>query len=132
MTSHPPANHCFACGPDNPIGLKLDFRLDGDLCVAEFTPGTAHVGFHEVVHGGLLFTALDDVMANWLFLQQMPAFTGKANVRYRREGRVGETLRLEGWCEGQRRRAFRMCAKAVELSSGDVICEADATFMRLP
>ncbi len=23
-------NHCFGCGRDNPIGLKLDMKLDGD------------------------------------------------------------------------------------------------------
>ena len=29
---------CFACGQDNPIGLKIRFSMDGDVCRAEFTP----------------------------------------------------------------------------------------------
>lgn len=23
-------NHCFGCGRDNPIGLKLDMKMEGD------------------------------------------------------------------------------------------------------
>ena len=28
--ARPDANNCFVCGPDNPIGLRLVFRMDGD------------------------------------------------------------------------------------------------------
>ncbi|MFK8053652.1 MAG: PaaI family thioesterase [Woeseiaceae bacterium] len=124
------ANRCFACGPENPIGLKIPFRLENERCIAEFTPGENHVGYHDVVHGGLLFAALDDVMANWIYLQGTQAFTGKANIRYRREARVGDTLRLEGWCVEQKSRLYKMASFARSLATGDVVCEADATFMR--
>jgi hypothetical protein len=33
---------CFACGPANPIGLKIKFIVDGDECTAEFTPDENH------------------------------------------------------------------------------------------
>ena len=39
------ANRCFVCGPGNAQGLNVHFRLEGDLCKAEFTPGAAHVGY---------------------------------------------------------------------------------------
>ena len=29
---------CFACGKDNPIGLKMEFTMDAEECVAYFTP----------------------------------------------------------------------------------------------
>ena len=29
---------CFACGQQNPIGLKLNFRFEGGKAKAEFTP----------------------------------------------------------------------------------------------
>ena len=35
---------CFACGEDNPVGLKIRFHFDGQVCTAEFTPGENHVG----------------------------------------------------------------------------------------
>lgn len=124
------ANHCFACGPTNPIGLKITFALEGEFCLASFTPGPDHVGYNQVVHGGLLFTALDDVMANWLYLRGTQAFTGKANIRYRREAEVGDTLQLKGWCTEQRSRLYKMQATARSERYDEIVCEADAVFMR--
>ena len=62
-------NNCFVCGPSNPIGLRIKFRIDGDVCRGEFKPGEHHVGYNNITHGGIIFSLLDDVMANWLFLK---------------------------------------------------------------
>jgi len=32
-------NNCFVCGPSNPIGLRIKFHIDGDVCRGEFKPG---------------------------------------------------------------------------------------------
>ena len=122
-------SNCFACSQTNPIGLNIRFSLDGDLCVAEFTPGPNHVGYDNVVHGGILFTALDDVMANRLYLQGKRAYTGKAIIRYRREARVGATLRLEGACVRERRRLVELTGRALIAETGEVVCETEGTFM---
>ena len=61
------ARHCFVCGPDNPIGLKLDFTVEGERCHGEFTSAAEHAGFDGVTHGGIVFSVLDDAMANWFF-----------------------------------------------------------------
>lgn len=77
-----PANSCFVCGPDNPIGLHLHFRLDDDgRRVADFSPTKDHVGYPGVVHGGIIYSALDDSMANWLYLRGARAYTAKSSVR---------------------------------------------------
>ena len=77
------ANNCFVCGPENPIGLKIDFYIDqDDICRAEFTPGESH-GVSDTTHGGIIFSLLDDVMANWLFLKDKPAQTAKCDLRYK-------------------------------------------------
>lgn len=55
-------NHCFGCGRDNPIGLKLDMKLDGNRCVAYFTPKVEHESYGDRMHGGLTSTLLDEVM----------------------------------------------------------------------
>jgi len=100
---------CFACGPDNPIGLKIHFKFDGEVCTAEFTPNENHVGFQDTVHGGIIYTALDDVTANILYQQGRKAHTARCEVRYRRPARVGEALKLKGWIESERRRTH--CAQ---------------------
>lgn len=121
--------HCFACSPDNPIGLKIRFAMQGDLCIGSFTPGEHHVGFDDVVHGGLLFAALDDVMANWLHLQGEAGFTAKASVRYRQPARIGETLRLEGSMISRRRRHVMLRGVAIRETDGEIVTETEATFM---
>ena len=85
---------CFACGPDNPIGLQIRFNVEGDECTAEFTPNENHVGFSDTVHGGIIYTALDDVTANILYQQGRKAHTARCEIRYRQPARVGETLKL--------------------------------------
>ena len=44
---------CFACGPDNPIGLRIRFDVVGDECTAEFTPNENHVGFSDTTHSAV-------------------------------------------------------------------------------
>ena len=87
------ANKCFVCGPGNPNGLNVRFRMDGEVCRAEFTPGEDHMGYDGVTHGGIIFSLLDDVMANWIFLNGERCFTAKAQIRYRQPLPVGTPIR---------------------------------------
>ena len=99
------ATMCFACGRDNPIGLHIRFTLDeSGRCSAEFTPDERHVGYRNTVHGGIIYAALDDVMANVLYLNNRKAHTARCEVRYRRALEVGETIALEGWITRERGR----------------------------
>lgn len=54
---------CFACGEDNPIGLKLNFSYDGKQVKAKFIPGKYHQGWKNIIHGGILYTLLDEATA---------------------------------------------------------------------
>ncbi len=124
-----PANECFVCGPDNPIGLHLVFRLEDGACVSEFTPGPNHVGYPGVVHGGMLYSALDDVMANWLYLRGARAYTARCEIRYREPAAPGERLLLSGRPTGRRRKVVEMEAKATRESDGKVVATATGTFV---
>ena len=124
------ANNCFACGPDNPIGLRIAFRLDEDaVCHGKFTPGDNHEGFHGVTHGGILFSALDDVMANWLFLQGLRGYTARCEIRYRQPVPTHVDVRLEGRCEKRRGRLVQLKGIALRGDTDEVVAETDATFM---
>jgi acyl-coenzyme A thioesterase PaaI-like protein len=126
------ANHCFVCGPGNPIGLKLDFRLEDDICHSEFTPGPDHCGYDNVTHGGIVFSALDDVMANWLFLKGFKAFTAKCDIRYRDALPIGTTVRLEGHCTKQKARLTQMKGLMIRNDTNEVVAETEAAFMMIP
>lgn len=123
------ARHCFVCGPDNPIGLKISFTLDGDSCLGEFTSAPQHVGFDGVTHGGIVFSVLDDAMANWFFLQGARGYTAKADIRYRSPFPVGATAVVE--CQVQRRKGRLVQLQAIlRADDGEVVyAESEASFM---
>lgn len=87
---------CFACGPDNPIGLHLDFRIKNQNIYAEFVPERAHQGYDGVVHGGIIATLLDEAMANLLYMQGINCTTGKMEVRYRKPALIGTKIQIMG------------------------------------
>ncbi len=124
------ATHCFACGPDNPIGLQIRFSIDEDgRCHGLFTADENHVGFRNTVHGGIIYAALDDVMANVLYLQNRKAHTARCEIRYRKALEVGQTIRLSGWIDAERRRLVVLKGEA-RLADGDtLIADCEASFM---
>ncbi len=123
------ANRCFVCGPGNPIGLHVRFRLEEDVCLAEFTPGEEHVGYDKVAHGGIIFSLLDDVMANWIWLRGEQCFTARADVRYRAQLPVGTPVSLEGRCLKRKGRLAIMEGKVIRTDTEEVVAEASGSFM---
>ena len=123
------ATHCFVCGPHNPIGLKLAFRVEGAHCRGEFTARDEHVGFDGVTHGGIVFSVLDDAMANWFFLQGARGFTAKAEIRYRAPMPVGATATIECTVVKRKGRLLQLEARAADKTSGMLFAESSASFM---
>lgn len=121
--------HCFGCGRDNPIGLKLDMKLDGDRCVAYFTPKAEHESYGDRMHGGLTSTLLDEVMGDYVFSKAgKPAYTARLEIRFRSAIRIGETVKVEGWPEVHRGRLFIMKGKITH-ADGTPAAEAKAEMM---
>jgi len=128
--ARPDANRCFVCGPDNPAGLRLSFTVGADdVCRSTFTPGADHAGYDRLTHGGILFSALDDVMANWLFLKGVRAHTARCEIRYRQPLATGTTIRLEGRLVRRKGSVALMQGVALRADDGSVVAEADGSFM---
>ena len=119
---------CFACGQDNPIGLRIQFTMENDRCTGRFTADENHVGYENTVHGGIIYAALDDVMANVLYLQDIKAHTAKCEIRYRKALEVGVPVMLTGWIEHRRRRLVVLKGEARRLDD-TLIADAEASFM---
>ena len=120
---------CVGCGPDNAIGLKVVFDIEDGKCIGEFVPKKEHAGFRNITHGGILFSLLDDVMANFLWLQGEQCFTARADIRYRDQLEVGQLVRLISWCEKRKGRLAQMRGEIVRLSDQVTVAEASGTFM---
>jgi acyl-coenzyme A thioesterase PaaI-like protein len=126
------ADHCFVCGKDNPIGLRIRFTLDGEHCRGHFTSAPEHVGFDGVTHGGIVFAVLDDAMANWFFLQGARGYTAKSEIRYRNPMPVGATALADCTLVRRKGRLVMLSARLLDAAgAGDatVFAESEASFM---
>ena len=122
-------NNCFVCGPGNSTGLKLIFRIEDDICRSEFTPAATHCGYDGVTHGGIIFSVLDDVMANWIYLKGIRAYTAKCDIRYKDSLPTGITVALEGRCIKQRGRLIVMQGSMIRTDTNELVAETQASFM---
>ena len=123
------ANHCFVCGPTNPIGLQILYRMDGEVCRASFVTRPNYVGYDNMTHGGIIFSALDDVMANWFFLQGVKAFTAKCEIRYRQPVELNTEVLLEGRLVKRKSRVAVMESRAIRASDQHIVADAQGSFM---
>jgi len=86
---------CFACGEDNPIGLKLKPVYDGERVRAEFTPGEYHQGWDNVTHGGILYTLLDEISAYAILCCGIDfGVTAKSEVNFKHVAPTGEPIQI--------------------------------------
>ena len=130
VSDNPSERMCFACGPDNPIGLQIVFSVDADeICTAEFTPGPHHLSWEDTVHGGIIYSALDDVTGNIPYARGTVAHTARCEIRYRSPLREGETVALRGWIEKEKGRLMVIRGEARRKSDNEVIAECTASFL---
>ncbi len=121
---------CMACGEENPQGLHLKFRFEGDDCVCDFLPKRVHQGWAGVVHGGILATLLDEVINQALCLTVGPVVTAQLNVRYRKPAPTGESLRVSARVTGGRGKLHEAEAE-VTLADGTILASGTAKLMEV-
>ena len=121
---------CFACGPENPHGLHLQFRWEGDDYVCDFVPERVHQGWAGVTHGGIISTLLDEVMTRMLCTDDAAVVTAELKVRFRSPAPTGEPLQLRARSVGGRLRLHQAEAEAT-LKDGTVVATATAKLMEV-
>jgi uncharacterized protein (TIGR00369 family) len=121
---------CFACGANNPIGLKLKFQFEGDGYVARFTPKPEHQGYDNITHGGIISTLLDEAMAKLVWAKGINAVTGTLNIRFRRPARIGEELTISGYITSEAHRVMD-CRAEIKNPAGEVVAEATGRMVKV-
>jgi uncharacterized protein (TIGR00369 family) len=95
--------NCIGCAPNNPIGLKLNFMLDEEnqTVSSEWEPNINFQGYHNVLHGGIQSTLLDEI-ASWVIytILKTGGVTSQMNVKYHKpvyisKGKVKLVARVE-------------------------------------
>jgi uncharacterized protein (TIGR00369 family) len=130
MTKLGDDKYCFACGINNPRGLKLKFDIQGDRISTSFTPDREFQGFRGIVHGGILSLILDECMGNLLWRNGINAVTAELSVRFIRPAAVGKTLYFEGEIISKGKRLITAKASAKNADTQPV-AECSGKFMRI-
>ena len=80
-----PGYSCFACSPTNPSGLHMEFFKEGDELLGKWDPSEDYQGFHDVLHGGIQSTMMDEISSWVVFLTLDTAgMTYQLNTRFRK------------------------------------------------
>ncbi|MDH4067809.1 MAG: HAD-IA family hydrolase [Dehalococcoidia bacterium] len=92
------AHFCFACSQQNPIGLKLKPVQQGEKVTAEFTAGEFHQGWDNVIHGGILYTLLDEVTAYAMLCHGIElGVTAKSEIRFKQLAPINQPIQASAW-----------------------------------
>ena len=119
---------CYVCGSENPAGLHVTFARDGDAgCRAEYVARPEHVGWPGLIHGGLLFTLMDEAVAWAILYAGLRGVTAKCEAQFRRPVTVGSSLVITGRVVESSRRLVRTHAEIREAGGGPaLVAELDA------
>ena len=115
----------FACGPQNPFGLKLSFEEKDDTYISHFTGQPQHQGYDGIMHGGIVSTLLDEIMARYLYAKGMNAVTARLEVRYLKPTPIGVPLLIKGHIVRQKGRIFET-EGTIALPDGTVTAQGTA------
>ncbi len=115
-------HNCFACGRDNPIGLRLRIEIGEGMARTTWMADDNHVGWSDKLHGGLIATLLDEVMAWAPSSFDSWAVTAEMSVRYRSPAAPGEELTAVGRVVARRRRIYEV-AGDVRAPDGRLVAE---------
>src|SRR3990172_3328600 len=135
MKKQPNSLHCFICGIENPIGLKLKIYETEDGHIETMYTATDYLqGYPGVLHGGIVASILDEICGRALMGEPTAPrfmFTGKLEIRYRKNVPIGKPLRIIG-------KAIKSRGKTAEGWAGiyndkeELLAEATALLINVP
>jgi uncharacterized protein (TIGR00369 family) len=130
----PNSKHCFVCGLESPVGLKLRFTDNGvdEVRVVHRVP-EKYQGYPGVVHGGIVAAMLDETAGRTSMIGDSNRFmmTGRMEIKYRQPVPTETELILVGHMVKDRGRVAQAHSE-IRLPDGSVAAEADLTLVSFP
>jgi acyl-coenzyme A thioesterase PaaI-like protein len=131
----PNSRHCFICGLENPVGLKLRiYQIEPGVIETSFTAPEHFQGYPGVLHGGIVASILDEISGRaHMGDPSAPRFmfTGKLEVRYRKNVPIGEPLKIIGRAGKSKGKTAEGWAGIYD-ESGALLAEATTLLINVP
>lgn len=128
---------CFVCGIENPIGLHLHiYETEPGVVESTYIAPEHFQGYPGVLHGGIVAAILDEISGR-VHMGSDPMsprfmFTGKLEVRYRKNVPVGRALKVIGKAGKNRSKMAESWAGIYDDESGELLAEASALHIAVP
>jgi acyl-coenzyme A thioesterase PaaI-like protein len=123
------AHNCFGCGTLNAGGLGLALHVEPGRAWADLAPDRRFEGWEGVIHGGILCTILDEVMAWALVGEDNWGVTARMAMEFRRPIQVGVPIHAEGWITRARRRIVDTAGHIVDAETGAELATATGVYV---
>lgn len=114
---------CFACGKNNPEGLKLPLEVDENGSRFTYIIPEKYQGWSGIAHGGIIATLLDELMAWAVRPRGYQTVTAEMTVRYRKPVPVEKEISGLGWVTKEEGRLVFARSRLVD-SVGTLLAEA--------
>ena len=77
--------NCFGCSPKNKFGLKMVFVEEEEKIISFWQPLEYYQGYHNVLHGGIQATLMDEI-ASWVVFVKLKTagVTHEMKVKYKK------------------------------------------------
>jgi acyl-coenzyme A thioesterase PaaI-like protein len=133
----PNSRHCFICGVENPIGLHLHiYQTEPGVIETEYIAPDHFQGYPGVLHGGIVAALLDEISGRAQMgsdpLNPRFMFTGKLEIKYRKNVPVGKKLKIVGKAGKSKRNLAESWAGVYDMETGDLLAEANAMHIDIP
>ncbi len=119
--------NCFACGPDNPAGMHVQFEraTGGEEGVrAGVTLAARYQGWRGIAHGGIVMALLDEAMAHAAGYAGHRGVTASVTVRFRRPVPLEVPIEVRGRVVWQRRNVLGVEASIYD-AAGTVLVQSE-------
>ena len=133
----PNSKMCLVCGLENPVGLHLHiYEVEPGVVETEYIAPEHFQGFPGVLHGGIV-AALIDELSNRSQMGSDPQhprfmFTGKLEVRYRKNVPIGKRLKIIGKAGVRKRNIAEAWAGIYDAETNELLAEGTTFNVDVP
>lgn len=117
---------CFVCGTNNPHGLQLTFRRDGEKICSDFVPAQRFQGYKNILHGGIISAVLDEVIVHAAMAEGLSPITAELKVRFKKPVMIDRPVRAEGVIIRKTSRIVEGTGKLFDAANEELLAEAEA------